>query len=304
MYRAPIKNYEDFRRLVVLGRTPESRILEFKESYDVRDPKSPHELRKDVLAMANTLGGTILIGVRECLIGDRKVAQSVHNTNIEQSIEWVNSTVAHGIYPPPLLDTVSISVLDVINGESRILAINVVPFSDGIGALQGGQNKDKDWLCFPYRDDHGVKYYHQSEAIKRMNSQSRRIYIIANKLQITGKPVQISSPLFLQRMETDVERDVRLRREYGNYAFSEPRPPHLQAQMIDIPFVAENSYCGRVTEQQLEIFIQNLCFAIPLGAVLELWARVDGKLAIALKCELVLVQSQDTVNSVVRFNSR
>ncbi len=62
-------------------------------------------------------------------------------------------------------------------------ARNVKPSKDGLTALQGDRD-EQDWLGFPYRDDYGVKVYHPAEAIKRMNSRARWIYIIANELQI------------------------------------------------------------------------------------------------------------------------
>src|SRR6516162_9995369 len=55
-----LTSWENLQSLV--GTTSESADLDFKETLDPKDPKSKIEFAKDVAALANVLGGHLLVG--------------------------------------------------------------------------------------------------------------------------------------------------------------------------------------------------------------------------------------------------
>ena len=75
LYR-PIKNQDDFKSLIHIGETPESIHWDYKQQFN--DEKKS-DIAIDLAAFANTLGGTLLIGVSEKNIDGRKVANNLFN---------------------------------------------------------------------------------------------------------------------------------------------------------------------------------------------------------------------------------
>lgn len=294
-----IRTPADFQRHVTIGTTPESSTLEFKDRYDERNPNANHELRKDATALANTWGGSILIGVSEADGPDgRKVASGTPGAEPGRLVDWIPGVLSQKVHPPVRH---SVDVVRVAGGgaDVDVVVLNVRPHVDGLGCVQ--DDREPDWLCVPYRDDFGVKYYHPAEALKHMNPSVRRIEILVNDLVAEGNEVRVTSPLYLQRMETDNEREVRLRREVGNYTFTGQRPAHLGSRQLELPLPAEPAWFGRVNEQQLEIRVRRVVFAIPFGAIRELWTAADGRLAVALQCDLVLLENGEHREGFTRF---
>jgi len=295
-----IRSRPDFDRLITIGTTAESSTIEFKERYDERNPAATHELRKDATALANTWGGVIVIGVSEAEGGDgRKVASAIVGADAGRMADWIPGVLAQKIHPPIRHSVDSFRATATGGGDIDIVVLNVRPHVEGLGCLQ--DDKRPDWFCVPYRDDFGVKYYHPAEALRHMNPSIRRIEILVNDLEVAKKEVRVASPIYLQRMETDDEREVRLRSEFPNYTFGGNRPAHLSSRQLELPLTSEPAWFGAVSDQQLEIVVRRCVFTVPFGAIRELWTTAEMKLAVALQCDLVLVQNGEHRDGFVRF---
>ena len=77
LYR-PINSREDFESLIQIDKTSESIHWDYKQQFN--DEKKS-DIAIDLAAFANTLGGTLLIGVSEKNIDGRKVANSLFNVD-------------------------------------------------------------------------------------------------------------------------------------------------------------------------------------------------------------------------------
>ena len=64
-----MRTKEDLQRLID-NEVEESTILEYKSSFAVQNPKWREELAKDISAMANSNGGTIVFGIKQKDIGN------------------------------------------------------------------------------------------------------------------------------------------------------------------------------------------------------------------------------------------
>ena len=59
-----IKTINDLQKLIQ-NEIEESTVLEYKGSFAKQNPKWKEELAKDISALANSNGGTIIFGIRE-----------------------------------------------------------------------------------------------------------------------------------------------------------------------------------------------------------------------------------------------
>jgi len=62
-----VRSPTDFARVVTIGVTTESLVLEFKAEANFLDPEQSKESSRDIAQFANTDGGCLLIGVEETL---------------------------------------------------------------------------------------------------------------------------------------------------------------------------------------------------------------------------------------------
>lgn len=303
-----IRSLDDFNRHVIFGSTPESVGLEFKQAYNA----SSQEIRKDVLAMANTWGGTILVGVSEAsnTQGEKVASGLLPQQNIEELKKRINDALASKVFPAVRVETYSINVPQGDGTASTsILAVCVFPLADGLAAYQG--EPDIGALRFPYRDNFGVKFFTPAEVTKRMDSRSRRMIIRARELGLQcGSNVRIASAVAMQRLEHDEERETRLRAQGVRVAFVGSRPSRLQSVVIEVPFIARNVVVSELSAdfpEQLSLKIPAEgalpVVDVPFGAVRELW-RAGTEIGLALDCEIALVVVGDHVDAFLRYPGR
>ena len=153
-YARPVRrlnSWEDLRLLV--GTTSEAADLDFKEALNPEDERVRIECAKDVAALANTLGGHILVGASTEL--NRTRCTGFHG--IEKSLaslvtEVFEKQARDRCRPTPLL---SARLFD-LPGSSRVVVMvavepsPVAPIGISLRQTGGGHLTDEGW-AFPYR---------------------------------------------------------------------------------------------------------------------------------------------------------
>lgn len=188
LYR-PINSREDFESLIQIGKTSESIHWDYKQQFN--DEKKS-EIAVDLAAFANTLGGTLLIGVSEKNIDGRKVANTLFNIDdFERIKKSVYTSILDLISPHIDVQVVPIKMDNVL-----IVAINVEP---SVNLVSVSQEKNRHYYCFPYRTDFGNRFMAFDEVEKRMmDNKSRAIYLklkkhIPSKGKVTIYPFPIGN---------------------------------------------------------------------------------------------------------------
>ena len=188
LYR-PINSREDFESLIQIGKTSESIHWDYKQQFN--DEKKS-DVAVDLAAFANTLGGTLLIGVSEKNIDGRKVANNFFNIDdFERIKKSVYTSILDLISPHIDVQVVPIKIDDVL-----IVAINVEP---SVNLVSVSQEKNGPYYCFPYRTGFGNRFMAFDEVEKRMmDNKSRAIYLklkkhIPSKGKVTIYPFPIGN---------------------------------------------------------------------------------------------------------------
>jgi hypothetical protein len=272
-----------FRDAVTLGVTREDRVLEFKERYAAND-HARRELRKDVMALANTFGGTILVGVVESQDAGYARAIALADPNVKDAVEWINSTLQSKLYPLPQHE------LRVIAGEGvpehGLLAINVHPFSDGVGVVEF----DDGTIRVPARGQDRVRFLDGREALAAMSAAHVRRMLITLE-EIAAKPgqrIHIASPIWSMRLETPLEHKTRLRRNFNLSGWNGERAP-LPAEFVETREMGLVAYLQRFDERVLMLAVDSSMLAVPHRLVREVWRHADStSLGMILDCDIVI----------------
>ncbi|MDY6387990.1 MAG: ATP-binding protein [Fibrobacter sp.] len=188
LYR-PIKNQDDFKSLIHIGETPEGIHWDYKQQFN--DEKK-NDVAIDLAAFANTLGGSLLIGVSEKNIDGRKVANNLFNiADFERIKKSVYTSILDLISPH-----IDVQVVPIKIDDALIVAINVEP---SVNLVSVSQEKNGPYYCFPYRTDFGNRFMAFDEVEKRMmDNKSRAIYLklkkhIPSKGKVTIYPFPIGN---------------------------------------------------------------------------------------------------------------
>ena len=181
LYR-PIKNQDDFKSLIHIGETPESVHWDYKQQFN--DEKKS-DIAIDLAAFANTLGGTLLIGVSEKNIDGRKVANNLFNiADFERIKKSVYTSILDLISPHIDVQVVPIKMDNVL-----IVAINVEP---SVNLVSVSQEKNGPYYCFPYRTDFGNRFMAFDEVERRMvDNKTRAMYLKLKKYFPTDRKVNV-----------------------------------------------------------------------------------------------------------------
>lgn len=196
LYR-PIKNQDDFKSLIHIGETPESIHWDYKQQFN--DEKKS-DIAVDLAAFANTLGGSLLIGVSEKNIDGRKVANTLFNIDdFERIKKSVYTSILDLISPHIEVQVVPIKMDNVL-----IVAINVEP---SVNLVSVSQEKNGPYYCFPYRTDFGNRFMAFDEVERRMvDNKTRAMYLKLKKyLPSGGKVVLYPFPKGNYKSEWSVE---------------------------------------------------------------------------------------------------
>ena len=169
----------------LVGTTSESADLDFKETLDPKDPKSKIEFAKDVAALANVLGGHVLVGASTDMGNTR--CKGFHGIDIDLAGKISSAfeeRVKHRCRPTPIFNVRSINlpsdskkvVVVVMVEASPIAPIGVLLDQDG-----GGRLVDKGW-AFPYRVGSLTEYLYPDQFGVYESMNARRAAAILNSI--------------------------------------------------------------------------------------------------------------------------
>lgn len=155
-----LRTWDELQSLVGLG--TEAADLDFKETLDPKANGFMVELGKDVAALANTLGGHILVGVSTEL--NRTRCTGFHGLNRELGSELAGHferAAKDRCRPTPFIST----QLTDLPGDAeakvvlvvRVEASAIAPVGASVEQRQGGKLVDQAWV-FPYRVGSQTEY--------------------------------------------------------------------------------------------------------------------------------------------------
>ncbi|MGW3852829.1 AlbA family DNA-binding domain-containing protein [Streptomyces fagopyri] len=143
----------------------ESTDLDYKGRQYERKPEWQGELAKDVAALANTAGGTLILGMEE----DRATSIPVR-ANPELLTDQLRKTyreaLAWRMDPPAECDIVFIAEDPADPTPRGLVVISVPPSSRGPHAVTGFKDPRDGTLRFPYRNDNTTTYMNLTQ-VKR-----------------------------------------------------------------------------------------------------------------------------------------
>lgn len=158
--------------------SPETDTLDWKREVD---PQKRQELAKDIAAMANSSGGSIVIGVKE---GSASVPAALQPLSRAQarSLSIAYEHAARDLISPPVKIDVCIIELEYDGSDKFVVAVNIQPTEAifcGIKTIGDGsrQGQDSSWQV-PKRVASQTKYLSPAEAqlatVERLRSATQQ----------------------------------------------------------------------------------------------------------------------------------
>lgn len=129
MIPAYIRSPADFARVVTMGVTTESLVLDFKQEINTRNPQKSREQQefgRDVAQFANTYGGCLLIGIQEELDPVSRLKRAIGIKTVDEPdklIQWLEQAIGLWLIP----STFSPEIAPVELPDGVVLAVNVFP---------------------------------------------------------------------------------------------------------------------------------------------------------------------------------
>ena len=276
----------EFSQLVQFGITPENKALEFKGTYQMNNPRQTRELRKDIVSLANTQGGVLLVGITERGNAGYKVADDCLQNDIEGMKQWISHTLSSYVFPTVTYSLDIIKTANRAGNDFEIVAVNVDPYINGIGCFRHDNNFDV--FAFPYRDDYGVKLLNAAEVFQMAGGQTRRIELVMSHLcRPIGQRIKVMSRVVFRRLERDGERTERLRRFHSSETWNPTNPPDwARSQVVESAASHLTITACEFDDQQLQLLVNNLPLNIPIGIIRELWRIDPNHLGIMLDCAI------------------
>jgi hypothetical protein len=295
-----IRSSAEFSARVRFGTTREATDLEFKGRYGV-GANQVFEVRKDILSLANTFGGCLLVGVNES--ADHGYRRALEPAVVEPEVvmQWISHSISAGVYPVPRYQMTPIQIVHN-HADYVLIAVNVHPLWDTIAACSNTAAHDAH--LYPVRDDFGVRYLRAPEVEQRMtNAQTRRIEIAINELAVPDQHVVISSPVYALTLEWDFVYQARLRNEYG-IAISGGTHPNIPRVHIESPFPETLTVCvRRIDERQITISFDGRDVTIPFGVIREIWRYTNNQLGMLLDCDILVPATGQAGSGRLRAHS-
>lgn len=197
VWAAPITTADDLMRRVVLGTTAESETLEFKEKLTLTTDEAAREVARDIAGLANTYGGSLIIGVEETTGQDSPykvakgftsvVAPEVLRQQLEDRVRkfLAPSTVPYTVVPL----TASINSLPVV-----LVVVNVPPCEEGLVAVWLAGTRTME---FPWRTSFGKRYLNPGEVEACIRNTSRALELRLRRMTAPDVPSMLYSPVEL-----------------------------------------------------------------------------------------------------------
>lgn len=277
-----IRSAPEFQSAVQLGITPESPVLEFKETVNDWNPpagdpqrqerrkEAQRETCRDISQFANTLGGCLVIGVTERLdpISGIKVADSIAPVkDVEKLRQWVEQAIVNYLVP----STFTHDIVAIQLSEGSILAVNV-PASRHLVSLWDHDNHTIEYVR---RTSHGKDWMNPDEAERHLMDGSRaaKLAIIAAKEQARSDRVEIAGGLWWRRtnLSTSAER------------WNPNRPitfGQMQESWFELNVPTKRSPCP---------------VTIPYELVEAAWVGASGAVTLMLKVRIIMQEQDDNV---------
>jgi hypothetical protein len=257
----------EFERTVQLGKTPESKHLEFKAAYGWqgagKDAQAV-ELCRDLAQFANADGGALLIGVTEIAGpgGGRKVAGEILPVpDIDGLKNWIEQAIRNYLTP----STFTRRVLPIDTAEGPILAINIEPSLHLVALWHSDLKAGIEYL---YRTDHGKQWMNPDEVERHIMNASRATRLAVEEVKATATqkaPVEIVPAI-------------------ATIAYNETGPMLVVAQGLRPALGACGSRSVGLTVYSDD---QNSGIEIPYGVIRDAWVTGDGRPGLYLSVRLL-----------------
>jgi hypothetical protein len=167
---------------LLVGTTSESGDLDFKATLD--PSKGKIEFAKDVAALANVLGGHVLVGVSTDMGGTRCTGfHGIEKDLATEIAKVIEEQVKDRCRPTPILNVRSFS----LPGSPKVVVVVAVDASPlaPVGVLlrqdKGGLLVDKGW-AFPYRVGSLTEYLHPDQFGVYASMNARRSAALLNSI--------------------------------------------------------------------------------------------------------------------------
>lgn len=275
-----IRSASDFQSAVQFGITPESLVLEFKETINNWNPpaepkrqergkKAQKEVCRDIAQFANTFGGNFLIGVAErddFTRGVKVAASIVPVTDADVLRQWIEQAVVNYLVP----STFSHDIVSVTLPEGVILSISIPPARHLVSLW----DRDEHTIEYVHRTSHGKEWMNPDEAERQLMDGSRaaKLAIIAAKEQARSDRVEIAGGLWWRRTKYD-----------ESAAPWNPSGPIAFGQIGEYWFELKVPYKSLL-----------LRLTVPYGLVGEAWVGASGAVTLMLRVRIIR-QEEDNV---------
>jgi hypothetical protein len=254
---SPIKTLSDFKNKITFNVTTETLYWDFKEQIN---PDKFENIAIDISAFANSMGGSLLIGISESKNDQNlRVAKGINpNMDIEQTRSFLSGPIKNKIKPYIKFEQ---SIITFEEGKS-IISVNIEPSIDLVGV---NTNIDKKAFCFPYREDFGNKYFDFNEMEFNMhNNEGRANFLKIHKL-IPNPDVPIEVDLY-------------------------PIPYGIQEE--DVVRI-------KIIKESLDVFelqINSSVIQLPYSIIDEIWNRANVGTNLVLKLREKLFKNEDVID--------
>jgi Putative DNA-binding domain len=261
-----ITSRAEFEQMIELGKTSESKHLEFKSGYGWRAANKDDqavELCRDVAQFANTDGGVLLIGLTEVAgPGGRKVAGPVRPVDdVDGLRNWLEQAIRNYLTP----STFTRDVIAVETAAGLILAVNTSP-SLHLVALWHKQLKVG--IEYLYRTDHGKQWMNPDEVERHLMNASRATRLAVQQVKATASsqgPVELVPAINALAYDGDgallvIAQGVR------------PVLGNCSERSVGLTVFADQT---------------NRCIEIPYGVIRDAWVTTDGRPGLYLSVRLL-----------------
>ncbi len=182
-----------------LERAHETTTFDVKSAYDFALQETGFDVAKDVAAFASAMGGTILVGAHEAIVGGRRTGrigafESVPNTGA--LIADVSREVTQRCRPLPTIHPVAMTLdrdeqrralgREPTTDSVDVVAINVFPLLTGpIGVRPGPRGAlDQHGYRFPIRSGEQSDYLTPERLALHMNIHDRKIGVLLHEVGV------------------------------------------------------------------------------------------------------------------------
>lgn len=171
---------------MIASRAYETEELDYKAALD----PSSEECAKDVAALANHLGGVLLIGVQD--VGDQAagIRPGLDTRVTEQKVQ---QACLNHLRPASFAGRIGFTPMsDPLDSTRAVLAVAVPPSPELIAVCSG---TDKEIVRFPIRAGRRTRWIQYEEAVRRMTESTRAKYLRFSEVVsgTTARMVQLAS---------------------------------------------------------------------------------------------------------------